>query len=85
MAHTFEIPFEGNAETIISKAKTTIEKIEGSLNGDTSTGDFVVPSMVGEVEGSYQVQGQNLVVTITKKPMIAPYSMIEDALKKYLA
>jgi hypothetical protein len=85
MAHTFEIPFEGDAETIISKARTTIEKIDGSLNGDISTGDFVVPSMVGEVEGSYQVQGQNLVVTITKKPMIAPYSMIEDALRNYLA
>jgi hypothetical protein len=85
MAHSFEVPFEGNAESIISKARTTIEKAEGTLTGDISSGDFIVPTMVGDVEGSYLVQGQNLVVSIQKKPMIAPYSMIEDALKKYLS
>ncbi len=85
MAHTFEIPFKGDADSIISKARTTIENANGSLNGDGSNGSFLVPAGIGDVEGSYTIEEQNLVVTIHKKPFIAPYSMIEDALKKYLA
>ena len=85
MAHTFEVPFHGEAENIISKAQNAIEKAEGSFKGDTSQGEFVVPAKIGDVEGSYVVENQNFVVTIHKKPFIAPYSMIEDALRKYLA
>jgi hypothetical protein len=85
MAHTFEIPFGGEVDSLISKAKSAIEKAEGTFSGDTKNGTFLVPAKVGDVEGSYTVENQNFVVTIHKKPFIAPYSMIEDALKKYLA
>ncbi|WP_149240299.1 hypothetical protein [Dyadobacter sp. 32] len=85
MAHTFEVPFEGEAKDIISKAKTAIEKVEGSFKGDLTEGEFLVPAKVGDVEGTYVVNQQNFVVTIHKKPFIAPYSMIEDALRKYLS
>jgi hypothetical protein len=85
MAHQFEIPFSGDAESIIKKAKTTIENAEGSLAGNAQQGEFMVPSKLGHVEGSYSINNQNLVITIHKKPIIAPYSMIEDALRKYLA
>ena len=85
MAHTFEIPFKGDPESIINRAKSTIEKAEGTLEGNAAQGNFQVPSMIGEVKGSYTIENSNLVVTITDKPVFAPYSMIEDALKKYLA
>jgi hypothetical protein len=85
MAHSFEIPFEGSAEAIIEKAKNTIAGASGTLNGSESTGEFTVPSPVGDVKGSYAVVGNLLTVTITEKPFIAPYSMIEDALRKYLS
>ena len=85
MAHTFEVPFQGGAENIIRKAQNAIEKVEGSFTGNTSQGEFVVPAKIGNVEGTYVVENQNFVVTIHKKPMIAPYSMIEDALRKYLS
>lgn len=85
MAHTFEIPFTGDAESIIRKAKQTIENAEGSLTGDATGGAFLVPAKIGDVEGSFTVEQQNLIVTIDKKPFFAPYSMIEDALRKYLS
>ena len=85
MIHTFEVPFKGSAESIIAKAKSTIENANGIMNGDKESGDFNIGTKVGKVEGSYLVKNQNLVVTITKKPIIAPASMIEDALRKYLA
>lgn len=85
MSHTFEIPFNGDAKSIISKAKSTLENANGSLIGNETNGDFDVNTKVGKVEGTYLVQNQNLVVTINRKPIIAPYSMIEDALRKYLS
>jgi hypothetical protein len=85
MAHSFEIPFEGSAEAIIDKARQTIAGAKGTLNGSPSDGQFTVPSPVGDVEGNYAIEGNLLKVTITQKPFIAPYSMIEDALRKYLS
>lgn len=85
MAHSFEIPFEGSAESIIEKAKQTIAGANGTLDGSTSDGTFKVASPVGDVLGNYAVAGNVLKVTITEKPFIAPYSMIEDALRKYLS
>ena len=85
MSHTFEVPFKGDATSLINKAKTTIQKAEGSLEGNEESGNFNVPAKIGNVEGTYIVENNSMIVTIHKKPMIAPYSMIEEALRKFLA
>lgn len=85
MAHSFEIPFEGTPESIIEKAKQTIAGARGTLTGSGADGQFTVPSPIGDVSGNYSVEGNTLKVTITDKPVFAPYSMIEDALRKYLS
>ncbi|HEV7347544.1 hypothetical protein [Telluribacter sp.] len=84
MAYSFDIPFNEEAHSLISRAKSTIEGAQGSFSGDTQNGVFAVPAKVGTVEGNYAIQNNVLRVTITKKPFIAPNSMIEDALRRYL-
>ena len=85
MAYSFEIPFNDDPNSIINRARNTIQGAQGTFSGDTNTGEFAVPAKIGTVEGNYAIQNNVLRVTITKKPFIAPYSMIEDALRKYLA
>jgi hypothetical protein len=85
MAYSFEIPIKDQPESLIDRAKSTIEGADGAFAGDTRTGAFAVPAKIGTVEGTYTIEDNILKVTITKKPFIAPYSMIEDALRRYLS
>lgn len=82
---TFTVPFSGDATTIVNKAKTTVEKQDGTFNGDEHSGSFHVSLMGNNVAGSYTVEGQNLTLTITDKPFFVPCSTIESFLKSKLA
>lgn len=48
------------------------------INGSTSSG-----SVSGDLEGSYQVNGQQVHFTITKAPAFATDDMIKDAVKRF--
>ena len=82
---TFTVPFSGDATTIVNKAKTTVEKQDGTFTGDERSGSFHVSLMGNTVAGSYIVEGQNLTLTITDKPFFVPCSTIESFLKSKLA
>ena len=48
------------------------------ISGNTSSG-----SIRGAIEGSYQVNGEQIHFTITKKPTFATEGMIKDELKRF--
>ncbi|WP_428653657.1 hypothetical protein [Runella sp.] len=85
MAHHFDIPFEGTAETILAKAKKAIESGNGTMNGDNAAGSFSLPAGISKVKGNYLVEGNKLKLTITDKPIYVSGDMIENILKKHLA
>ncbi len=81
----FNIPFSVDAETILAKAKKAVESQGGNFSGDVNGGQFDVSLMSNRIAGSYMVNGQQLELTITEKPMFVPCSAIESFLKSKLS
>ena len=81
MSCKFIIPFSGNSNNILSKAKTAIQSQQGNFNGDDSSGDFNVSVFGNVIKGSYTVAGQDLNIIIGSKPFLVPCSTIESFLK----
>ena len=81
---SFKFKIEADPAEQIEKVKTKIEQEGGKFNGDENEGKFSLPTPVGEIEGSYQVNTDELKIDITKKPAFLPCSMLESELKKRL-
>jgi hypothetical protein len=79
MAKTFDIPFSGDAASLLQRAKDVATLAGANMTGDTSSGKF---SGKG-VEGHYEVLGHTVHVTIDKKPLIIPDSVVEERLRKF--
>lgn len=78
------IPFSGDAETILEKARKAVEGQGGRFEGDLQSGSFDVSLMSNRVAGTYWVNEQNLQLNITHKPMFIPCNAIEGFLKSKL-
>jgi hypothetical protein len=84
MACDFSIPFSGDAEAILAKARSAVQSQGGDFTGDTSSGDFNVSVFGNRIVGNYAVNGQTLNINITDKPFMVPCSAIESFLKGQL-
>ncbi|HEX7458731.1 MAG TPA: hypothetical protein VF301_09865 [Ginsengibacter sp.] len=81
----FSIPFTGEPETILAKAKAAVESQNGNFNGDINSGNFEVSVFANSIKGHYKVSGQNLNLTITDKPFLIPCSTIESLLRSKIS
>lgn len=81
----FSIPFSGDAETILQKAKSAVESQGGDFNGDITIGTFNVSVFGNTIAGSYSVSGNNLNITIDEKPFLVPCNAIENYLSGKLS
>ncbi|MEP7252191.1 MAG: hypothetical protein ABI683_07415 [Ginsengibacter sp.] len=77
----FNIPFSGDPSPLIAKAKAAVESQNGSFDGDNTQGNFEVTVMANTIQGSYNVAGQIMNITIFNKPFFVPCSTIEGFLK----
>ena len=84
MACDFSIPFNGNPEQVLAKAKSTVQSQGGNFSGDVNKGEFDVSVFGNKIVGNYTVNGQTLAITITDKPFMVPCSAIEGFLKGQL-
>lgn len=85
MACDFSLPFSGNAEDVLAKARKAVQSQGGNFNGDTGSGDFNVSVFGNKIVGGYTVSRQNLMIRITDKPFLIPCSTIEGFLKNQIA
>ena len=83
-ACNFNIPFSGDAESVLRKAKSAVESQGGSFTGDQSAGNFDVSVFGNTIAGSYSLGVQSLDITIDSKPFLVPCSTIESFLTKQL-
>jgi hypothetical protein len=74
---TFPLPAGKAPEALLSRARAAGKSVGVVFAGDSAGGTFK-----GVAEGSYRVSGSSIEVTVDKKPMIAPWSMIESKLKE---
>lgn len=79
MGRTFRYTVAGDPAGYIDRAKRVAADNGAQFVGDESSGTF---SGRG-VEGRYAVDGEDVVITIDKKPMIAPWGAVEAAMGRF--
>lgn len=80
----FNIAVTDPIEVLIERAKKGIEKKGGSLNGDTTQGNYEIPTQLGKITGDYSVIESDINFIIKSKPVLVSCKKIEDELRKYL-
>ena len=81
---TFTVPFNGDAEIILGKARRLVEKQGGLFDGDINSGSFSLSVFGNSIAGSYSVSGNELSMVVSEKPFMVPCSMIENMLRSEL-
>lgn len=76
---TFSIETNKDPETLVQQARQVAEENNATFRGDTNSGSF---SGSG-VEGSYEIEGRTVTVTITDKPTLASWSKVESKIKEF--
>jgi hypothetical protein len=79
MCKTFTVTIPPEEDNFFENTRAAVEAMGATLDGDEKAGTF---SGRG-VEGSYAVEGDRVTVTITKKPALAPWPIIETIVKDF--
>ena len=80
----FTIEFTNPSEALIERARKEIIQTGGIFNGTTANGSFEIPTVLGRVKGSYNIQNQVIEMNITRKPFGVGCSRIERELREQL-
>ncbi|HEY5812434.1 MAG TPA: hypothetical protein VIT23_07260 [Terrimicrobiaceae bacterium] len=80
MAHTITFPVSnGSFCQVLERARSEAQKRGIILTGDDYEGRFTNNS---NVVGNYQVHGDRVVITVAKKPMLAPWSVVDQQIRE---
>jgi hypothetical protein len=76
---TFSINTNKDPQTLVQQAKSVAEENNATFSGDTNSGSF---SGSG-VEGSYEMEGSTVHVTVSDKPKLATWSKVESKINEF--
>jgi hypothetical protein len=76
---TFSVKTNKDPQVLVEEAKKVAEENNATLNGDANSGSFAGKG----VEGSYEVEGSTVHVTVTDKPRLAPWSKVKSKLEEF--
>lgn len=79
MNDTFTIEFTGDPEVLFARAQSVATQRGALFEGDSTSGTFFGQG----VSGSYQREGQQLVVTVSNKPLFVPWILIENRIRSF--
>ena len=72
----FTINFSGVAQDVVDKARAAIGSQGGNFSGDEASGTFNV-NVLGSIEGSYTILGNEMNIEITSKPLFISCNQIQ--------
>ncbi len=78
----FSLILEGSIRSLVPKAKKAIEEAGGRFSGDTTRGEYTVPTPEGEIRGLYQIEGVTGDFFITKTPPSLPTETLKRKLMR---
>lgn len=81
MSRSFSIKIQEDPGALVARAEKLARKAGAEFKGDAHSGSFAGSG----VEGQYAVEEDIITVTITRKPMIAPWSLVENKVKGFFA
>lgn len=79
MAKTIKIILKEDPEKVVDRAKKLIEYYGGSMRGYYDAGRF---SCKG-VSGSFAINSNMATITITDKPFLASWDLVEGKIKEF--
>lgn len=79
MSRVIEVAFTGDPDAVVNKAKATAQRHGAEFTGDRFAGKF----SGNGIAGHYRFAGQVVVVTIESKPEMAPWPMVETAIRGF--
>ena len=86
MPHSFNIRLEKEISDVLKNVDSEIRGSGGSFDGDVQKGYFAGKTAVGTIRGEYRsLSSSEIEITITEKPFIVPYSLIEAEIRKYFS
>ena len=84
MSHAFTVELNGEIPSVLKKVESEITGSGGSFKGNSVKGSFDGKSLLGLIRGEYCcVTGNEIRITITHKPFLVPYHVIESEIRKY--
>lgn len=81
---SFTVKYPGDKSQLLNKIKSTVGD-KGRLEGDDTLGVFIGSTPVGKFEGSYMINGDDITITIDKKPFLVSDSKIKEEFEKALS
>jgi hypothetical protein len=84
MGRIIVLPFQSDLETLYRLGINEAVSFGGRVSGNKTCGEFSVSALGGKFEGSFKVTGSIITITLTKKPILIPYTLIETFLRKYV-
>jgi hypothetical protein len=80
----FTVTVAGDVAAALDKARQQITAKGGTFGGDANAGtvSLKIP-ILGTVRGEYAVSGQDLTITITDRPFLAPCGTIEERIRQF--
>ncbi len=80
MPHKFTVPLKGRSPSdLIAMAKEAAVESGADFTGDERTGTFGGNAVVG----NYEVRRDDVLITLTSKPSIAPWSFVETIIREF--
>ncbi len=79
MSRSFSINLKKDFGTLIDKAKNIAKEHGVNFSGDTISGTFSGKGL----EGRYKIEAESAAITITKKPLIIPWALIETKVTEF--
>ena len=81
MSKSFRMPLKEEPAVLVERARKLAEDSGADFSGDASSGRFAAKG----VEGEYAVEGDTITVTVTRKPIVAPWSLVETKVKEFFS
>jgi len=81
MTKTFSLQITGEPEALMARAIESASRHGAIFNGDTRCGHFKGMGIRGE----YKLESQTVHITITEKPRIASWPMVESMVKGFFS
>lgn len=83
MANQFILNYPGDKKDLLNKIRNTIGD-RGNFAGDEQHGNFEGNTPLGSFAGSYAINGDDIAITIDKKPFLVSNSRIQEEFEKAL-
>jgi hypothetical protein len=84
MAKSFTFSMGGrDPSAVVEKASRVATKYKAAFSGDEELGGFSGSLAGGKFAGSYRIEGQRIIVTISNKPWTVPWFAVETKLREF--